>query len=65
LVLLKKNNYFQKKLILINKDRGINGILEAMNKFKLNNGLILTYYKEDELKTKENKNNSSLEMAVK
>ncbi|MEK6835086.1 MAG: ATP-binding protein [Nanoarchaeota archaeon] len=30
-----------------NKDREINGLLEALDKFKLNNGLILTYNQED------------------
>ena len=30
------------------KEREINGLLEAMNKFKLKNGLILTYDQEDE-----------------
>jgi len=32
------------------KEREINGLIEAMNKFKLKEGLILTYNQEDELK---------------
>ena len=38
-----------------NKEREINGVLEAMNKFKLKNGLILVYDQEDELKIKDKK----------
>ena len=34
-----------------NKEREINGILEALKKFELNKGVILTYEQEDELKT--------------
>jgi len=33
-----------------NKDREINGLLEAMKEFKFNQGLILTYKQEDEFK---------------
>jgi len=43
---------------ILNKDsqeREINGLLEAINKFKLKKGLILTYEQEDEIKIK-NKN---------
>ncbi len=35
-----------------NKNREINGLLEAMKEFKLNQGLILTYDQEDELEKK-------------
>lgn len=35
-----------------NKDREVNGLLEAMDKFKLRKGLILTYDQEDEFKIK-------------
>ena len=35
-----------------NKEREIGGLLEAMDKFKLKEGLILTYDQEDELKIK-------------
>ena len=35
-----------------NKERELNGLLEALEKFKLNHGLILTYDQEDELKIK-------------
>lgn len=35
-----------------NKERELNGLLEAMSKFKLKEGLILTYEQEDELKIK-------------
>ena len=30
-----------------NKERELNGLLEAMNKFKLNEGIILTYDDEE------------------
>ena len=33
-----------------NKDREINGLLESMKEFKLNQGLILTYNQDDEFK---------------
>ena len=38
-----------------NKEREIGGLLEAMDKFKLKEGLILTYDQEDELKIKNKK----------
>ena len=38
-----------------NKNREINGLVEAMDKFKLKEGLILTYNQEDEFKVKDNK----------
>ena len=37
-----------------NKEREIEGLTEAMNKFKLKEGLILTYDKEEEIKLKGN-----------
>ena len=36
-----------------NKDREINGLVKALEKFGLENGMILTYNQEDELKTKD------------
>ena len=36
-----------------NKDREINGLLEAMNKFKLKNGMILTYDQSDKFVIKD------------
>ncbi len=36
-----------------NKDREINGLLEAMNKFKLKNGMILTYNQNDKFVIKD------------
>jgi len=38
-----------------NRDREINGLLEALNKFKLKEGLILTYDQEEEIKLSRNK----------
>jgi|SRR3989344_4733932 len=38
-----------------NKDREINGVMEAMDKFNLKDGLILTYNQEDEFKIKDKK----------
>jgi len=38
-----------------NKERELNGLLEAMNKFRLKNGLILTNDQEDEIKIDKNK----------
>ncbi len=35
-----------------NKEREINGLIDAMDKFKLKEGLIITYNQEDELKIK-------------
>ncbi len=35
-----------------NKARELNGLLEAMNKFKLNEGLILTHNQDEEIKLK-------------
>jgi len=35
-----------------NRDREVKGLLEAMNKFKLKKGLILTYNQDDKLKVK-------------
>lgn len=38
-----------------NKEREVNGLLEALEKFKLHNGLILTYDQEEEIKIKNKK----------
>ena len=38
-----------------NKDREINGLLEALNKFNLNEGLIITYYQENDIKVENKK----------
>lgn len=35
-----------------NREREVNGLLEAMDKFKLNKGLLLTYEQEDEINIK-------------
>ena len=35
-----------------NKNREINGLMDAMEKFNLNEGLILTYNQEDKLQEK-------------
>ena len=32
-----------------NKDREINGLIEALDAFKLNEGMILTYQQEDKI----------------
>ena len=39
----------------MNQDREINGLIEAMDEFKLKKGLILTYDQEDEFKIKNKK----------
>ncbi len=38
-----------------NKEREINGLIEAMEEFKLNQGLILTYDQEEEIRVKNKK----------